>query len=66
MSDKITAIENSDLFTDLSLDEEESLCGGGVKSFFSKAWKKVKEVAEEVVVPIVVAVVTTAINKKID
>ncbi|MCC5610702.1 hypothetical protein LC612_29120 [Nostoc sp. CHAB 5834] len=39
MSDKITAIENSDLFTDLSLDEEESLCGGG---FFGDAWKKVK------------------------
>lgn len=40
MSDKITAIENSDLFTDLSLDEEESLCGGG---FFSSAWKRVKK-----------------------
>ena len=40
MFEKMTAIENSDLFTDLSMDEQESLCGGGI---LGNAWKKVKK-----------------------
>ena len=52
MSGKITAIENNDLFTELSLDEEESLCGG--KSFWGKVWEKVKEVGVQIGVALII------------
>ncbi len=44
MSDKMTVIENNNLFTNLSLDEQESLSGGGI---LGDAWDTVKKAVKK-------------------
>ncbi|NEO31379.1 MAG: hypothetical protein F6K36_13280 [Symploca sp. SIO3C6] len=46
MSKKMTVFENSELFTDLSIHEQEAISGGGL---LGDAWNGVKKVAKKTV-----------------